>query len=176
MKQGIRAKRRILRHWWISVRSEKAELYSEVTLWKMIQDHAQYLLNKDHQHHKWQPQKSCTLYGDYQDAQDKQQMQYPLIPRSKWKMHRRCWKSQSQNVPTFGYVCQNTIGRNHGPVWKIQSFLLSEICTVILWQDCNGKGNLRNSYWSTVGIKFQIGNVSSLTENKDYSYRCMWKI
>ena len=24
--------------------------------------------------------------------------------------------------------------KNHGPVWKIQSFLLSEICTVILWQ------------------------------------------
>ena len=30
-------------------------------------------------------------------------------------------------------------------VWKTQSFLLSEICTVILWQDYYGKGNLRNS-------------------------------
>ena len=27
-----------------------------------------------------------------------------------------------------------------GPVWKTQSFLLNEICTVILWQDCYGKG------------------------------------
>ena len=35
---------------------------------------------------------------------------------------------------------------NHGPVWKTQSFLLSEICMVILWQDCYGKGNLRKSY------------------------------
>ena len=26
----------------------------------------------------------------------------------------------------------------HGPAWKTQSFLLSEICTVILWQDCCG--------------------------------------
>ena len=34
----------------------------------------------------------------------------------------------------------------YGPVWKIQSFLLSEICTAILWQDCNGKGYLRKSY------------------------------
>ena len=32
---------------------------------------------------------------------------------------------------------------NHGPVWMIQSFFLKGICTVILWQDCYGKGNLR---------------------------------
>ena len=37
-------------------------------------------------------------------------------------------------------------GQNHGPVWKIQSFLLSGICTVILWQDRYGKGNLRKSF------------------------------
>ena len=34
----------------------------------------------------------------------------------------------------------------HGPVWKTQSFLLSGICTVILWQDYYVKGNLRKSY------------------------------
>ena len=37
-------------------------------------------------------------------------------------------------------------GQNHGPVWKTQSFLLNEICTVILWQDYCGKGNFRKSY------------------------------
>ena len=42
-------------------------------------------------------------------------------------------KIQSQNVQMFGYVNQNTNGQNHGPAWKSQSFLLSEICTVILW-------------------------------------------
>ena len=31
------------------------------------------------------------------------------------------------------YVYQNTNGLNHGPVWKIQSFHLNEICTVILF-------------------------------------------
>ena len=65
-------------------------------------------------------------------------------------------------------------GLNHGPVWKIQSFPLNEICTVILWQFCFGKGNLRKSYWSTVGRKFPIGNVSSFIVKKDYSYLCMW--
>ena len=39
-----------------------------------------------------------------------------------------------------------THGQNHGPVWKTQSFLLSEICMVILRQDYYGKGNLRKSY------------------------------
>ena len=62
----------------------KAESCSDVTSWRMIQDHTQYSLNKDHQHHGWQPQKSWTLFQDYRDAQDKQQPHYPLVPR--WKM------------------------------------------------------------------------------------------
>ena len=33
----------------------------------------------------------------------------------------------------------------HGPEWKIQSFLLKGICTIILWQDYDGKGNLGKS-------------------------------
>ena len=37
---------------------------------------------------------------------------------------------------------------------------------VILWQDYYGKGYLRKSYCSTVGRKFQIGNVSSYTVKK----------
>ena len=41
---------------------------------------------------------------------------------------------------------RNTNGQNHCPVWEIQLFLLSGICTVIFWQDYYGKGNLRKSY------------------------------
>ena len=80
---------------------------------------------------------------DCQLAQDKRQMQYP---RSKWKMHRRHWKFQSQNVLIFGYVYHDTSGHSHGPVWKTQSFLLNGICAVIFWQDCCGNGNLRKFY------------------------------
>ena len=108
----------ILRHWWIFVllrirswnhnfRNTKGRLYSEVTFWKMIQDHTQYLLNKDHQHCRWQPQKSWTLFQDNLDIQDKQQRQYPLVLRSEWKTHRRYFKNfQSQNVQISGYVYQ----------------------------------------------------------------------
>ena len=42
----------------------------------------------------------------------------------------------NRNVQIFGYVYHDTNDQNHGPVWKIQSSLLSGICTVILWQDC----------------------------------------
>ena len=38
------------------------------------------------------------------------------------------------------------MAKNHGPVWKTHSFLLSEICMVTFWQDYYGKGNLRKSY------------------------------
>ena len=40
--------------------------------------------------------------------------------------------SESQNVQIFGYVHQNKHGQNPGPMWKSQSFFLSEFCTVIL--------------------------------------------
>ena len=62
-------------------------------------------------------------------------MQYPLILRSKLKMHQRFLKRQSQNVQIFGYVYQMTNGQNHGPVWNTQSFLSKSICAVTLWQD-----------------------------------------
>ena len=55
-------------------------------------------------------------------------------------------KIPKSSVQTFGFVYHDTNGLNHGPVWKIQSFLLKGICTVILWQDCYGKGSLRKSY------------------------------
>ena len=54
------------------------------------------------------------------------------------------------------------------------SFLLSEICTVILWQDYCGKGTSRRFYWNTVGPKVQIGNAYLKTETKDYPCLCMW--
>ena len=76
----------------------------------------------------------------------------------KWKMLTNYWKFPNRSVQTFGFVYHDTNGPNHGPVWKTQLFLLSGICTVILWQDYYGKGNLRKSYWNMDGRKFQIGN------------------
>ena len=60
--------------------------------------------------------------------------------------HKLLSKFQNRSVQTFGFVYHDTNGLNHGPVWKTQSFLLKGICTVILRQDCYGKGYLRKSY------------------------------
>ena len=49
-------------------------------------------------------------------------------------------------IPKSESVYHDTNGQNRRPVWKTQSFLLSEIFTVMIWQDCDGKGNLRKSY------------------------------
>ena len=43
-------------------------------------------------------------------------------------------KNQNRSLQIFGFVHHDTNGLNHGPVWKTQSFLLTEICMVILWQ------------------------------------------
>ena len=53
-------------------------------------------------------------------------------------------KFPNRNVQTFGFVNHDTNGQNHGPVWKTQSFLLNEICMVILWQDCYGERQFEN--------------------------------
>ena len=60
----------------------------------------------------------------------------------KWKMLTNYQKFPNRSVQTLGFVYHDKDGPNHGPVSKIQSFLLSGICTVILWQDCHGNGNL----------------------------------
>ena len=41
-----------------------------------------------------------------------------------------------------GLVYHDTNGQHHGPVWKTQSFLLSEICMVIFWQNYYEKRQL----------------------------------
>ena len=54
-------------------------------------------------------------------------------------------------------IYHDTNGKNHGPVWKIQSFHLNGICTVILWQDYYGKGNLKNPIETWLGENSKLG-------------------
>ena len=71
---------------------------------------------------------------------DKQQTQYQLIPKKNERCSQIIENSQIWVSRHFGFVYHDTNGQNHGPVWKTQSFLLSGICAVILWQDHYGKG------------------------------------
>ena len=66
----------------------------------------------------------------------------------------------------FGYVYQNTNGQNHGPEWKIQSFLLNETCTVILWQDYYGKGNFEKVKFKKYGWE-KVPNWECIFVNRE---------
>ena len=96
-----------------------------------------------------------------------------LIHRSKWKM-LKLLKIRKSECPDVRIRLPKHKWPNHGPVWKTQSLLWKGICTVTLWQDCYWKGNLRKSYWSTVGRRFPFGNAYTYTVKKGFSYLCMW--
>ena len=74
----------------------------------------QYSLNKDLQHLKWQQLKSWISFPDCLVAMDKQQTQYQLIPKWKWRMLPNYWKFPNRNVQTSGFVYHDTNGLNHG--------------------------------------------------------------
>ena len=123
---------------------QRLKLYSEVTLWKMIQDHTQYLLNKDHQHHKWQSQISWTLFwrlpgcaGQAADAvsafsQVEMEDARNVIENSKVRMSR--YLDPSTETQMAQIMVQ--YGRPSCSSWK-------KSVRVIFWQDYDGNGNLR---------------------------------
>ena len=177
MKQEKMEEKYTSLHWWTSViwrlsnwrpstKKTKAGLYSEATLWKMLLAliHWTRIIcvtndsSKSHGYHlqiawlRWTSSgRSICLYRrKMEDAHKLLKIpksecpdKWIRLPQHKWP---KSWSS--------------------GPVLKTQSFLLSEICTVILWQDYFGKGKLRKSYCSTVGRMFPIGNAYSYTVKK----------
>ena len=109
--------------------------YSEVTLWKMIQGLVQNSLNKGSSASQLTAAKVMDMISRLPGCAG--QAADAVSGNTQVKMEDSpslLKKFRSQNVQIFGYVYQNTTGQNHGPVWKIQSFLLSEIFTVILSQ------------------------------------------
>ena len=159
-------------NWRQSTRNTKVELYSVV-----INDSGSYAVFTEQGSSASQMTAAKVSENHFQIAWLRRTSSWrriSLFPGRKWKIIPNYWKFPNRNVQTFGFVYHDTNGQNHGPVWKTQLFLLSEICTVILWQDYCAKGNLRKSYWNMAGRKFQIGCVSLYIVKKDYSYLCMW--
>ena len=82
---------------------------------------------------------------------------------------------KSECVQTFGFVYHDTNGLNHGPVWKLQSFLLKGICTVILWQGYYGERQFEKILLKHGWEKIPNWECLSLyIVKKYYSYLCMW--
>ena len=82
-----------------------------------------------------------------QDAQDKQLTQFLLTTQIE---NGRCSKTIESFITGMSRHLDSStttqMAKNHGPVLKFQSFLLKGIRTVILWQDCSGKGNLQKFF------------------------------
>ena len=73
----------------------------------------------------------------------------------------------------ISWMCKKQTSVSHSST-ESEIISLDTGLMVILWQDCCGKGNLRKTYWNTVGRRFPTGNAYSYTVKKDYSYLRMW--
>ena len=168
MKQGRRAQKFISPHWWRTsviwlmpnwrqtTKNTKVELYSEAILWRMILDLMQYSQNKDHQHHKWRQERSWISYPDCQGAQDKQLIQYLLVPGQNGGCSQIIDNSRIGMSRHFGFVYHDTNGPNHGPVWKIQSFPLERNLYGHPLAGLMGKAIWENSIEIRLGEGFQV--------------------
>ena len=141
------------------IKNAKSELYSKVTLWKMIQTVAQYyrarficITNDVRKYNE------CHIKttGMRRTSSRRSISLYP-------GQNERCtfWieKFLGQDVQLFDSVYSNTNGQNHGAAWKIRPFLLNKISTVILRQDHHGKGKTRKTLLEHDWEKFQIGKL-----------------
>ena len=132
------------------------------------------LLSKEHQHHKWH----SKSHGYYL------QIAW-LLRTSSWRSiclypgkNRRSTiivkKFEVRMSRYLDYVYRSTNGQIRGPVWKIQSFLCSEIVRPSSGRTFMGKAIREKFHLNTVGEKFQLGNAYSLNEKKDHSCLCSW--
>ena len=77
---------------------------------------------------------------------DGQQMPAPTYTQVRMEDAHKSLKIPNRSVQTFGFVYHDTNGQNHGPVWKIQLFLLSKSVWSSFGRTIVGKVILRKSY------------------------------
>ena len=153
---------------------QKVESCSEEILWKMIQTLTQYLLNQDHQLHKWRLRHNgliSRLVGCAGQAADALSA-YTQVKMEDAPTLLKIPKSECPDIwirlPRHRMAATMVqYGRSSRSSW-------AKSVRSPFSQDCCGKGNLRKSYCSTVGRRFPTGNAYSYTVKKDYSYLRMW--
>ena len=94
----------------------KDVLHYVETLWKMSPARMQRLPSRDLPRHTCQPPKFWMFFPDFQDAQDKQLMQYRLTLQKKWKTRQSYGDYQNQRAHRSGFSATNPppeiIGQN----------------------------------------------------------------
>ena len=125
-------------------------------------------------HHKWQPQKSWTSFQDYRDAQDKQQMQYPLTPRSKWKDAPRLATIPKSECPDeWIRLPRHKWPKSWANIEDPVVLLERKLCghpLAGLWWESQLEEVLLELGWG----KVHIGNVCLFIEDKIYFCQYLW--
>ena len=119
---------------------QKVELYSKVTLWKMIQALTQYLQSKVHLRHRWQLQKAMDVISRLPRCAGQAADAISAYTQVKMEgAHDVTENSQSQNVQTFRDTSTTTqvaqIIVQHGrPVVPLEWNLYSHPLAGFLWE------------------------------------------
>ena len=185
MKQGRRAQKFILPHWWTSAiwrmpnwrqstKNIKVELYSEATLWKMILDLMQYLQNKGLQHHKWRQQKSWISFPDCQGAQDKAADAVSACIQVKMEDAPKLLKIPKSECPDIWirlprHKWPKSWSSKEDPVFPLERNLYGHPLARLSWERQFEKillayGWEKVSNWECLFVH----------REKGYSYLCMW--
>ena len=138
------------------------ELYSDVTLLRMIQALTQHLQSEVHLRHKWRPQKviaadAVSAYTQVKMEDAPTWLKIPMsecpdiwirLPTHKWP---KSWSSMED------------------PVVPHERNLYGHLLAGLLWEK-----QCEKVLFEHVWEKFQIGNAYLYTVEKDYSCPCMW--
>ena len=143
MKQGRRAQKFILHHWWTYV-SWKCRIGGKHTKVQSLVVLRGDIVNDDSLFHAVfteqgtsTSQMTATQVMDIMSrllgcAGQSSGRNICLYLGKNGRSSKNYRKFPNRNVQTLGFVYHDTNGQNHGPVWKTQLFLLRGICTVIL--------------------------------------------
>ena len=119
----------------------------------------QFLLNKDHQHHKWQQQASWITYPDCLVAQGKGSSwrSMGLYPSKNGGDSQIIENSHIRNLQTFRFVYNDTNGLNHCPVWRPGCSSWAESVQSSFGRTIMGKAIWENVTETWLGKGFQLG-------------------
>ena len=125
-----------------------------MTLWLMLQDHTQYSVNNVSSASQMTAAKVMDTISKLPGCAGQAADAVSSYTQVKMEDAPTLLKIPKSECPDIWIrLPKHKWPKKHGPVWKTQLFLFSGICTVILWQDYCGNGNVRKFYWNTVGKK-----------------------
>ena len=153
----------------------KGRVVLRVTLWKTILALTLYLRSTVRQHHKWRPQKLWMSLQGNQDAQDKQQTQSQLTPKSNG---RRFNIAETSPVRMSRYLDTSTTTRVANIMvhhWRTGCSSWAKLKWSSVGRTIMGRAIREGSISIRLGKSSKLGMFIRFTETKkDYSCQYTW--